>query len=108
MLSAEKESALSILTRESTTETRSEASFTFQLEHQHEQIKAVAVFSDGTVWRGIRYKQGNKWQCDITLNRPDGTTKEIHSVLSVSKDGNTHTYQNSDGSPPGLYHRLAK
>ncbi|MFO7902012.1 MAG: hypothetical protein ACQESR_04430 [Planctomycetota bacterium] len=73
------------------------------------QIQILCVLSDGTVWEEIRYKHHGNWQCEVTLNRPGGTKQAIHSVLKISKDGNTHQYHDPEKAlPPGVYHRVAK
>lgn len=72
------------------------------------QIQILSVLSDGTVWEEIRYEQGGKWQCEVKLNHPDGTQELIQSSLTISKDGNTHSYRGPDKADTGVYHRVAK
>jgi hypothetical protein len=74
-----------------------------------QQLQILSVVSDGTVWEEIRYKKGEDWQCEVTLNHPDGSQETIRSVLTISRDGNTHSYRNADhDEDTGVYKRLAR
>lgn len=76
------------------------------------QIRKFGIVSDGTLWQETRTKQGDQWQCAVTLTRPNGDVQKFASVLSMSADGNTHTYTSNDADAaekrPGVYTRVAK
>ena len=76
------------------------------------QIRKFCVMSDGTLWQEVRFKKGDGWQCVVSLTRPNGTEEKFTSVLTMSADGDTHTYKSWDpgaeGKEPGVYKRVAR
>jgi hypothetical protein len=57
------------------------------------RIKAMWVVSGGHVGYGIIYKKGGKWHQKATGSNPDGTKTKGSSTLTVSDDGNTHSWK---------------
>jgi hypothetical protein len=56
------------------------------------QIKGLAVSSGGSAWNVVTFKKNGKWVQTSTGSNPDGTKIEGVSTLTISDDGNTHTW----------------
>jgi hypothetical protein len=72
------------------------------------RLQILSIISDGTVWEEIRYKRDGEWQCEVTLSHPDGTQRKIESVLTISSDGNRHTYRTADDQGTAVYTRVSR
>jgi hypothetical protein len=56
------------------------------------RIKEIAVSSGGTVWSTVYVKEDGKWLSLQTGSNPDGSKIEAKNTLTISDDGNTHTW----------------
>jgi len=57
-----------------------------------EQIKSFGVSSGGGVGQSIMYKKGGKWVDEGTGSNPDGTKTRGTATLTITDNGNTHTW----------------
>lgn len=59
------------------------------------QIKWIGVDSAGGVSHDIIYKDGKKWVDKSVGSKADGTKTEYLSTITISNNGNTHTWTGS-------------
>ena len=65
------------------------------------QIKGVAVSSGGTVWNWILFKKDGIWQWHSSASNPDGSKIEEKNTITISNDGNTHTWKGTSSTTGG-------
>ena len=56
------------------------------------QIKEISSSSGGTVWSTVYFKENGKWVSLQTGSNPDGSKIEAENTLTMSDNGNTHTW----------------
>jgi hypothetical protein len=62
-------------------------------DREKKLIRDTFVFSSGTVISSVTIKkQDGQWVREMTIVGPDGAKTEARSVLTVSDDGNAHTW----------------
>jgi hypothetical protein len=60
-------------------------------------IRGIAVFSERTGFaEGTYYRKNGKWGGKFVITTPEGEEIKIQSELTVSDNGNTHTWVTID------------
>jgi hypothetical protein len=79
------------------------------------QLKTMWSTSDGLFARGTMYKEGEQWVNKAEGCKPDGTKISYHHVVTISDNGNTHTWDGkvaigdeSVVETHQVYHRVGK
>ena len=59
------------------------------------QIKWISVDSGGTTRLGVIFKEGTAWRQKTDITKADGTKIEYWNTVTISEDGNVHTWTGS-------------